>query len=82
MANLRDTARKIFDQSLADCSVEQAIARHVSVRGEILRLGEEAVDLGPVERVRIVAVGKAARTMLVSLLRQLTCRISAIWRAY
>ncbi|HEY5255094.1 MAG TPA: DUF4147 domain-containing protein [Acidobacteriaceae bacterium] len=71
MANLRDTARKIFDQSLADCSVEQAIARHVSVRGEILRLGEETIDLGPVQRVRIVAVGKAARTMLVSLLKQL-----------
>jgi hydroxypyruvate reductase len=71
MANLRDTARRIFDQSLADCSVEKAVAHHVSVRGETLRLGEETIDLGPVQRVRIVAVGKAALTMLVSLLRQL-----------
>lgn len=72
MANLRDIARNIFDRSLADCSVEQAVARHVSVRGETLRVGEETIDLGHVQRVRIVAVGKAARTMLVSLLRHLS----------
>jgi glycerate 2-kinase len=71
MADLRDTARRIFDQSLVDCSVEQAVARHVSVRGEALQVGEETIDLGGVQRVRIVAVGKAARTMLVSLLQQL-----------
>jgi glycerate 2-kinase len=72
MANLRDLARNIFDQSLADCSVEQAVARHVSVRGETLQVGEEEIDLGQVKRMRIVAVGKAARIMLVSLLQQLS----------
>ena len=72
MAGLRDTARRIFDQSLVDCSVEQAMARHVSVRGEALQVGEETIDLARVQRVRIVAVGKAARTMLVSLLQQLS----------
>jgi len=71
MANLRNIARKIFDQSLADCSVEQAVARHVCMRGETLQVGEEAIDLRRVQRVRIVAVGKAARTMLVSLFQQL-----------
>jgi hydroxypyruvate reductase len=72
MTNLRDIARRIFDQALADCSVEQAVARHVSVRGTILKVGEEAIVLGSVQRVRIVAVGKAARTMLLALLQQLT----------
>ncbi|MGC1871924.1 MAG: DUF4147 domain-containing protein [Acidobacteriaceae bacterium] len=72
MTNLRDIARRIFDQSLADCSVDRAVARHVSVRGQTLRLGEETIDLGSVRRVRIVAAGKAARTMLVSLLQQLS----------
>ena len=72
MANLRDIARGIFDQSLADCSVEQAVAHHVTVRGKALQVGEETIDLGQMQRVRIVAVGKAARTMLVSLLRQLS----------
>ena len=71
MANLRDTARRIFDQSLADCSVEKAVARYVSLRGKALQVGEETIDLEGIHRVRIVAVGKAARTMLVSLLQQL-----------
>jgi glycerate 2-kinase len=72
MANLRDTARRIFDQSLADCSVEQAVARYVSVHGETLRLDEETIDLRSVQRVRIVAVGKASRAMLFSLLQQVS----------
>jgi glycerate 2-kinase len=76
MPNLRETARRIFDQSLADCNVEQAVARHVSVRGETLHLGEEILDLGCVQQVRIVAVGKAGRTMLASLLQQLRLPVS------
>jgi hydroxypyruvate reductase len=82
MASLRDIARRIFDQSLADCSVEQAVARHVSVHGETLHVGEETIDLGRVHRVRIVAVGKAARTMLVSMLQQLSmpghCNVAGV----
>ncbi len=72
MENLRATARKIFDQSLADCSVERAVARHVFMRGSTLHIGEETIDVESVQRVRIVAVGKAARTMLLALLQQLT----------
>jgi glycerate 2-kinase len=71
MANLRDTARKIFDQALADCSVKQAVARHVSMHGQTLHVGEELIDLERVRRVRIIAAGKAGRTMLSSLLQQL-----------
>lgn len=72
MTNLRDTARKIFDQSLADCSVEQAVARHVSVRGTTLQVRDETIDLERLQRIRIIGVGKAARSMLASLLRQLS----------
>lgn len=72
MAVLRDVARTIFDRALADCSVEQAIARHVYVSGKTLHVGEDAIDLSGVQRIRIVAVGKAARTMLYKLLQQLT----------
>ncbi len=72
MENLRHTARKIFDQSLADCSVKRAVARHVFMRGSTLHIGEETIDLDRIEQIRIVAVGKAARTMLHSLLDQLT----------
>lgn len=72
MMDLRDIARRIFTQSLADCSVERAVARHVSVDAETLHVGEETIDLGRLQRVRIVSGGKAARTMLVSLLQQLS----------
>ncbi|MGO8720183.1 MAG: glycerate kinase [Acidobacteriaceae bacterium] len=72
MANLRDIARTIFERALNDCSVEQAVARHVSVRGQTLQVGDEAIDLDGIQRVRVVAVGKAAGTMLFSLLQQLT----------
>jgi glycerate 2-kinase len=71
MANLRDTARRIFDQALADCSVEKAVAHHLSVSGTTLQIGEEKIDLEPMQRVRIVGVGKAARTMMLSLLQRL-----------
>ncbi|MHB1796007.1 MAG: glycerate kinase type-2 family protein [Acidobacteriaceae bacterium] len=72
MTNLRDIARTIFDRSLADCSVEQAVARHLSVRGKTLHVGEETIDLGEIQRVRVVAAGKAARPMLIALLQQRT----------
>lgn len=72
MANLCNIARTIFERALADCSVEQTVAHHVSVRGKTLHVGNEAIDLGGLQRVRIVAVGKAAGTMLCSLLQQLT----------
>lgn len=72
MANLRDIARTIFDQALAECSVEQAVARQVSVHGEILHMGEETIDLRGIQRILIIAAGKAASPMLFSLLQQLT----------
>ncbi|MEO6965166.1 MAG: glycerate-2-kinase family protein, partial [Acidobacteriaceae bacterium] len=71
MESLRTVARTIFDRALADCSIEQAIERHLSVRDGTLRLGAETFDLRQIERIRVVAAGKAAHAMLTSLLRQL-----------
>jgi glycerate 2-kinase len=66
-AALREMARNIFIQSLADCSVEQAFARRVRVSdsGRWLLIDDnEAIDLARVKRLRIVAVGKASAEML------------------
>ncbi len=71
MQNLREVARAIFDEALADCSVEKAVAGHVSMDKETLYLGEEAIRLRGIRRVRIVAAGKASGTMLSALLKQL-----------
>ncbi len=82
MHSLRDTARTIFEQALADCSVRRAMERHVRVQGEKLYLGEDSLDIGNLRRLRVVAVGKAASAMLSSLLELVpvpsTCDVSGI----
>lgn len=72
MKTLRNVARRIFNRALADCSIEQAIQCHVSVREKTLHLGSETIDLDRIQRIRIIAAGKAASAMLASLLRQLS----------
>lgn len=71
-AALREMARSIFLQSLADCSVEQAFARRIRVSGSRLLIDDsEAIDLERVKRLRIVGVGKASAAMLGALLGHL-----------
>ncbi len=71
MTNLSDTARTIFHQALTDCSIEQALARHVCVQDAQLYLDGEGIDLSALHHIRIVAAGKAANPMLSALLRRL-----------
>jgi glycerate 2-kinase len=71
MTNLVETARTIFKHALAGCSVEQAMARHISARDGQLYIDGEAIDLNHWHRIRIVAAGKAASPMLQALLQHL-----------
>jgi glycerate 2-kinase len=71
MTTLPETARTIFNQALADCSVEQATARRFHVRDGLLHIDEETIELSSLQRIRIVAVGKAANAMLIAVWRQL-----------
>ena len=69
----REIAYDLFLHSLAECSIEQAFARKVKRvsgdRGEkLLRLGDDVIDLSGIRRIRIIAAGKAASTMLNALL--------------
>jgi glycerate 2-kinase len=74
--SLQKLARTIFEQALADCSIERAFAQKMKVvtaadgASELL-FGENVVDLTHVKHVRIVAIGKASRTMLEALLPRL-----------
>jgi glycerate 2-kinase len=68
-----EIARGLFLHSLEQCGVEQAFARKVTrMAGEnnesSLKFGDDVIDLGGIRRIRIVSVGKAASTMLNSLL--------------
>ncbi|MEO6910452.1 MAG: DUF4147 domain-containing protein [Edaphobacter sp.] len=86
---LREAAKTIFKESLADCSIERAFERKVkSTTGHdghrLLFLGDDAIDLDHVKHIRIIAAGKAAVTMLQALLSRLqpsSCDLSGILMA-
>jgi glycerate 2-kinase len=74
--NLKELAHSIFEQALADCSIERAFDRTVctAVDAEGARLilgGEVAIALDHLKCIRIVSVGKASAAMLTSLLSRL-----------
>ncbi len=71
---LKRAARDIFSATLAECSVERAFARNVMVEGSEIRFDNEAFDLELYDRVRILAVGKAATPMLNAMLTRLPAR--------
>ncbi len=73
---LRNNAEAIFSQSLADCSIGRAFARMVQTgeggsSNRLLIDGAEAIDLDRIERIRIVAAGKASSAMLDAVLPHL-----------
>jgi hydroxypyruvate reductase len=76
VAALKELARSIFDQVLADCSIERSFGRimHIDAdaRGARLVLGaDDIVALDRLKRVRILSIGKAAAPMLHALLSRL-----------
>lgn len=70
MSPLTDVARTIFHQALADCDVETAIARHISMRDGLVEIGDQNIALNSLREVRIIAAGKAANGMLRGLWKQ------------
>lgn len=66
-AKMRQVARRIFDQSLAESNVAAVFRRHVSCSRGVLRVCEDLYDLNSFGRVLVVSIGKAAHTMLEAL---------------
>ena len=67
-APLKDLARQIFAHALADATVARAFDRYVDMeRGGVLRVGEDLFDLNSYSRRFVVAMGKAANTMVEAL---------------
>jgi hydroxypyruvate reductase len=66
-------AQSIFRQSLADCSIERAFARAISVTDEngsrrLQVRGVQPIHLDDLRHIRVVAAGKASAAMLSALL--------------
>ena len=64
MADLKQLARRIFHETLAAIDIPLAMQRKLVREGSLLRCGAAAIDLSQFERVRVVAIGKAAHAML------------------
>ena len=75
---LRSWARKLFEHALAESSIERAFSRHVQCERGLLRIGEDLYDLSSYLRVFVVAIGKAAHTMVHALQRQAGDRFEGI----
>jgi glycerate 2-kinase len=72
MASLKELARSIFEQALADCSIERSFDRIMQVdRGRLILDGRGIGALDRLKRVRILSTGKAATAMLNALLARL-----------
>jgi glycerate 2-kinase len=67
---MRETAREIFRQALAEASIAKAFARHVTCERGVLRVREDLFDLHSYSRVLVISLGKAAHTMVEALSAQ------------
>ena len=75
---MRNVARHLFSQSMAECTVEKAFERHISYDRGVLRICEDLYDLNSFSRIFVVSIGKAAHSMLQSLIAQAGERFEGI----
>jgi hydroxypyruvate reductase len=68
--DMRDLAREIFLQALAEASIAKGFARHVHCERGVLRVCEDLYDLQAYSRVLVISVGKAGHTMVEALAHQ------------
>jgi glycerate 2-kinase len=67
MAELKELARRIFQQTLAAIDIPGAMERKLQPVENILHCGGAEVDLRAFARVRVVTIGKAAHAMVEGL---------------
>ena len=65
--NLRADVERIWRAGLAAVLPERLVPEYVHVDGEWLIVGEDTIDLRPIERIAIIGAGKAAGAMAVAL---------------
>jgi glycerate 2-kinase len=67
---MKEIARHIFDHALRESNIHKAFARHVSCDRGVLRICEDLYDLNAYSRILVIAIGKAAHSMLTALHEQ------------
>jgi glycerate 2-kinase len=67
MPQLKQLARQIFHQTLAAIDIPATMQRKLRRKGTLLVCGEGRIDLRDFEKLRVVAIGKAAHAMVEGL---------------
>ena len=75
---MRDVARQAFIQTLGEISIPRVFAQKIEYARGVLRIGDDLYNLASYGRVLVVAIGKAAHTMLESLSHQVGPRLEGI----
>jgi glycerate 2-kinase len=64
MPQLKQLARQIFDETLAAIDISATMQRKLQRKGTVLECGDVRIDLRNFEKLRAVAIGKAAHAMV------------------
>ena len=75
---MRQLARQIFTDMLAQISIPNIFRQKIEYSRGVLRIAEDLYDLSSFERVLVIAMGKAAYTMLEALLAETGPRVEGI----
>jgi glycerate 2-kinase len=75
---MKEIARHIFDHALRESSINAAFQKHVNCERGLLRVSEDLYDLNSYSRVLVIAIGKAAHSMLNALHQQTGSRFEGI----
>ncbi len=67
MPQLKQLARQIFHETLAAIDIAGTMQRKLQRKGAVLMCGEMRIDLRNFEKLRVVAIGKAAHAMVEGL---------------
>jgi glycerate 2-kinase len=67
MPHLKQLARRIFQETLAAIDIPATMQRKLRRRGTMLLCGDTRIDLRDFEKLRVVAIGKAAHAMVEGL---------------
>jgi hydroxypyruvate reductase len=75
---MREAARSIFTQTLAEASIATGFERHVHCERGVLRVCEDLYDLHAYSRVVVVSLGKAGHSMVEALAAQVGASLEGI----
>jgi hydroxypyruvate reductase len=67
---MRDLARQVFPETIQEISIPRVFGNKVEYSRGMLRVEQDLYDLSAYSRVLVIAIGKAAHTMLESLIAQ------------